>query len=32
MSTQGIIAREIIEVAGMHFIDFQDIKAQVQRL
>jgi uncharacterized LabA/DUF88 family protein len=31
MSTQGFVAREIREVAGMHFINFQDIKSEVQK-
>jgi uncharacterized LabA/DUF88 family protein len=32
MSTQGFVAREIREVAGMHFIDFEDIKDEVEKL
>lgn len=31
MSTQGFVAREIREVAGMHFIDFEDIKSEIQK-
>jgi uncharacterized LabA/DUF88 family protein len=31
LSTQGFIARELREVAGMHFIDFQDIRERVER-
>jgi len=31
LSTQGFVARELREVAGMHFIDFQDIREQVKR-
>jgi uncharacterized LabA/DUF88 family protein len=31
LSTQGFVARELREVAGMHFIDFQDIRASVER-
>lgn len=31
MSTQGFVAREIREVAGMHFIDFEDIKCEIQK-
>jgi uncharacterized LabA/DUF88 family protein len=31
LSTQGFIARELREVAGMHYIDFQDIRERVER-
>ena len=31
LSTHGFIARELREVAGMHYIDFQDIRERVQR-
>lgn len=31
LSTQGFVARELREVAGMHYIDFQDIRESVER-
>jgi len=31
MSTKRFIARELREVAGMHFIDFEDIRSEVQK-
>lgn len=31
MSTQGFVAREIRAQAGMHFVDFQDIREQVEK-
>jgi len=31
MSTQGFVAREIRAVAGMHFVDFQDIREHVEK-
>ncbi len=31
MSTQGIVAREIREVAGRHYVDFQDIREQMEK-
>ncbi|MBN1233354.1 MAG: NYN domain-containing protein [Candidatus Coatesbacteria bacterium] len=31
MSTSGIVAREIREVAGMHYIDFNDIRNFVEK-
>jgi uncharacterized LabA/DUF88 family protein len=31
LSTQGLIARELREVAGMHYIDFEDIREHVER-
>jgi uncharacterized LabA/DUF88 family protein len=31
LSTQGFVAREIRAVAGMHFVDFQDIREQVEK-
>jgi uncharacterized LabA/DUF88 family protein len=31
LSTHGFIARELREVAGMHYIDFQDICERVER-
>jgi uncharacterized LabA/DUF88 family protein len=31
LSTQGFVARELREVAGMHCIDFPDIREQVER-
>jgi uncharacterized LabA/DUF88 family protein len=32
MSTKQFIARELIDFAGMHYIDFQDIKAEVEKI
>jgi uncharacterized LabA/DUF88 family protein len=32
LSTAGFVAKEIREVAGMRFIDFQDIRAEVEKL
>lgn len=32
MSTQGFVAREIRAVAGMHFVDFQEIREFVEKL
>lgn len=32
MSTPGNVAIELREVAGMHFVNFQDIRAEVERL
>lgn len=31
LSTQGFVAREIRAVAGMHFVDFQDIRSEVEK-
>jgi uncharacterized LabA/DUF88 family protein len=31
MSTAGFVAKEIREVAGMHFLDFQEIRAEVEK-
>lgn len=31
MSTQGIVAEEIRREAGMHYIDFQDIRTEVEK-
>jgi uncharacterized LabA/DUF88 family protein len=31
MSTQGFVAREIRAQAGMHFVDFHDIREQVEK-
>lgn len=31
VSTQGFVAKEIREVAGMHFVDFDNIRSQVAR-
>ena len=31
MSTKRFIARELREVAGMHFVDFEDIRSEVQK-
>ncbi|MBY0585744.1 NYN domain-containing protein [bacterium] len=31
MSTQGFVAREIRQMAGMHFVDFQDIRDHVEK-
>ncbi|MFO0944980.1 MAG: NYN domain-containing protein [Planctomycetota bacterium] len=31
LSTQGFVAREIRSVAGMHFLDFQDIRTEVEK-
>ncbi|MFH0809023.1 MAG: NYN domain-containing protein [Pseudomonadota bacterium] len=31
MSTAGFVAKELREVAGMRFIDFQDIRAEVEK-
>lgn len=31
LSTQGFVAREIRAIAGMHFTDFQDIRAEVEK-
>ena len=31
LSTQGFVAREIRAVAGMHFVDFQDIRAEIEK-
>ncbi|HVJ83892.1 MAG TPA: NYN domain-containing protein [Planctomycetia bacterium] len=31
MSTQGFVAREIRAVAGMHFMDFQEIREHVEK-
>jgi uncharacterized LabA/DUF88 family protein len=31
MSTQGMIAEEIRREAGMHYIDFQDIRTEVEK-
>lgn len=31
MSTQGFVAREIRAQAGMHFVDFQDIREHVEK-
>jgi uncharacterized LabA/DUF88 family protein len=31
MSPRRFIARELKEVAGMHFIDFEDIRGEVQK-
>lgn len=32
LSTQGFVAKEIRAAAGMHFIDFQEIRAEVEKL
>ncbi|MBX9652740.1 NYN domain-containing protein [bacterium] len=32
MSTQGFVAREIRQQAGMHFVDFQDIREHVEKV
>ena len=32
LSTAGFVAKEIREVAGMRFIDFQDIRAEVEKV
>ena len=32
MSTQGFVAREIRAQAGMHFVDFQDIREHVEKI
>ena len=31
MSTQGFVAREIRAIAGMHFVDFQDIRDHIEK-
>ncbi len=31
MSTQGVVAEELRAVAGMHYVDFQDIRAEVEK-
>ena len=31
MSTKRFIARELREVSGMHFVDFEDIRGEVQK-
>ena len=31
LSTEGFIARELREVAGMHFVDFENIREEVQK-
>lgn len=31
LSTQGFVAREIRAVAGMHFVDFQEIREEVEK-
>ena len=31
LSTEGFIARELREVAGMHFVDFEEIRVEVQK-
>ena len=31
LSTQGFVAREIRSVVGMHFVDFQDIREDVEK-
>jgi len=31
LSTEGFIARELREVAGMHFVDFETIREHVQK-
>jgi uncharacterized LabA/DUF88 family protein len=31
MSTQGFVAREIRAIAGMHFVDFQDIRPAIEK-
>jgi uncharacterized LabA/DUF88 family protein len=31
MSTYGLVARELREVAGMHYIDFEDIREQIEK-
>jgi uncharacterized LabA/DUF88 family protein len=31
LSTLGFVARELREVAGMHYIDFEDIREHVER-
>lgn len=31
LSTQGFVAREIRAVAGMHFVDFQELRAEVEK-
>lgn len=32
LSTQGFVAREIRAVAGMHFVDFQEIRNEVEKV
>jgi uncharacterized LabA/DUF88 family protein len=32
MSTQGVVAKEIRDVAGMHFTDFQSIRSKVEKI
>ena len=32
ISTGGMVAKEIRQICGMHFIDFQDIRANVERI
>ncbi len=32
LSTQGFVAKEIRAAAGMHFVDFQEIRAEVEKL
>jgi uncharacterized LabA/DUF88 family protein len=31
LSTHGFVARELREVAGMHYVDFEDIRERVER-
>ncbi|MFY7786636.1 MAG: NYN domain-containing protein [Thermoflexibacteraceae bacterium] len=31
LSTQGFIANEIINVSGRHYVDFRDIKSEVEK-
>jgi uncharacterized LabA/DUF88 family protein len=31
MSTQGVVAEELRVVAGMHYIDFKDIRAEIEK-
>jgi uncharacterized LabA/DUF88 family protein len=31
LSTPGSVAREIRAVAGMHFVDFQDLRSEVEK-
>jgi uncharacterized LabA/DUF88 family protein len=32
LATTGLVAREILNVCGMHYIDFQDIKGDVEKI
>jgi uncharacterized LabA/DUF88 family protein len=32
MSTHGLVASELRDVAGLHYVDFRDIREQVERL